>query len=439
MRCASCQRSPGPATSECARRVAGSRPLFSKRSVIDRSYRSSRGPPQLSNFKAYEEFCSNHGAALAVISPISQRPEWDLYERQCTNNASDLRRRQYVESTTPTSPFLSPRTSFASLGTSTAGPSTLPTPAVPFDPQATLTRAKSYASTLSSPSSIQNQFAKLRYEDYAIKPVQMICRYQLILGQILKNWEGEGSEEFEDARRQVLLAWDGLRRVAIGVDEAKSRREGELRTKLVASRLDFHSVRCQSLRVRQADAEQSINSAFCAILGATLLCGSLHVLHHTPSPTGSTEGRLKYYGCFLYRSHLVMVKVKKRDSYLPREWVPLRLLSEIVGIPEGEGESDLRLMSKADGSQRSCRTRSDFRTPPRAISISPPRPRPRRSSGSQRFGMRNDKRARPGPRRRRAMDRCSLTTRASRPCSRLLPQGDQRRDDMGAAGAQARA
>lgn len=65
--------------------------------------------------------------------------------------------------------------------------------------------------------------------------------------------------------------------------------------------------------------------------------------------------RVKYYGCvstlgmtrsrkltfhlsscFLYRSHLIVGKIKKRDSYEPREWLPLRLF-ELTNVEEGEG------------------------------------------------------------------------------------------------------
>ena len=75
--------------------------------------------------------------------------------------------------------------------------------------------------------------------------------------------------------------------------------------------------------------------AFCDILGPTLLVGALHVLHRSAviEPI-----RVKYYGCFLYRSHLILAKIKKRASYEPREWLPLRLF-EISSLEEGPGES----------------------------------------------------------------------------------------------------
>lgn len=68
-------------------------------------------------------------------------------------------------------------------------------------------------------------------------------------------------------------------------------------------------------------------------MGPILLISSLHVLHHYRlDPI-----KIKYYGVFLYQTHLIMVKVKKRDVYEPREWLPLRLF-DLVNIEEGEGK-----------------------------------------------------------------------------------------------------
>lgn len=78
---------------------------------------------------------------------------------------------------------------------------------------------------------------------------------------------------------------------------------------------------------------QPIGWAFCDVLGPTLLIGTLHVLHRSPV-AGSFSN--KYYGCFLYRSHLVMVKIRKRDSYEPRDWLPLRQFT-IESIDDDEG------------------------------------------------------------------------------------------------------
>jgi hypothetical protein len=47
---------------------------------------------------------------------------------------------------------------------------------------------------------------------------------------------------------------------------------------------------------------------------------------------------LKYWGVFLYNSHVVMAKIKKRASYEPREWLPLRMF-DIQDLEDGQGLS----------------------------------------------------------------------------------------------------
>ncbi|KAL8279312.1 hypothetical protein RQP46_008349 [Phenoliferia psychrophenolica] len=260
---------------------------------------------ELPNFGLYDEFCSQHGEALDIVRSVESRPEWEIYERQCAHAAAIQAKESSAASTSgentplaqpPSSPF------FPTIIT-TRPSSETPPPSTPIpEPSA----------SQPSVSSHHVQHHKLRFADYAIKPVQRICRYPLVLGAVLKNL-GECPE-----RAQFKKAWEGMRKVVEGVDEAKREREGELRTRIVAARMEFQA---------------PIGWAFCDVLGPTLLIGTLHVLHRSPT---AEAFRNKYYGCFLYRSHLVMVKIRKRDSYEPRDWLPLRQFS-IEGIEEGEG------------------------------------------------------------------------------------------------------
>lgn len=84
-----------------------------------------------------------------------------------------------------------------------------------------------------------------------------------------------------------------------------------------------------------------MNLAFKEVLGSVLLIHALHVLHRSQLTTEPMK--IKYFGVFLYATHLVMVKVKKRDVYEPREWLPLRLF-EVIDIKEGEGEFTFQLV-----------------------------------------------------------------------------------------------
>jgi hypothetical protein len=87
--------------------------------------------------------------------------------------------------------------------------------------------------------------SKLRFADYAIAPVQRICRYPLIVGAVLKHLEEDDELEERQALQEV---WDGFKLVAEGVDKAKKDREGEIRTQIVAARMEFVAVRvCASL------------------------------------------------------------------------------------------------------------------------------------------------------------------------------------------------
>lgn len=272
---------------------------------------------QLDNFALYDDFCAKHGEAIDIIRAVEARPEWEAYERQC---AVALQVPSESGESTPLASSLSQSSFF---------------PIVPL----TATTSQPHEPTPA-------RQPKLRFNDYAIKPVQRICRYPLVFGAVLKHL-GDCPEGAE-----VKRAWDGMRKAVEGVDEARRIHEGELRTKIVASRMEFQSVsfvfslsRRLSAASRHGGADsflvfailQPIGWAFCDVLGPTILIGTLHVLHRSPTD----PFRNKYYGCFLYRTHLVMLKIRKRDSYEPREWLPLRHF-DIQSIEEGEGAPKFR-------------------------------------------------------------------------------------------------
>ncbi|ORY90694.1 hypothetical protein BCR35DRAFT_299256 [Leucosporidium creatinivorum] len=269
---------------------------------------------ELPNFTLYSEFCARHSEAVDIIRAIAGRPEWEAYERQCASRArsSSSGDQTPLATQSTTSPFFaSTPTLTSSTPTLVGSPPTSPTLVSQRDPSTLPPLPASPVTTLTNlPPTLPR--SKLRYADYAISPVQRICRYPLVFGAVLQNLDhGEDREDVE-------AAWEGLKGVAEGVDEAKRQREGELRTKVVAARMEFLP---------------SISSAFCDVLGPTLLVGTLHFLHRSLAPEAL---RVKYYGCFLYRSHLIVGKIKKRESYEPREWLPLRLF-ELTNVEDGEG------------------------------------------------------------------------------------------------------
>lgn len=134
--------------------------------------------------------------------------------------------------------------------------------------------------------------SRLRFADFAIAPVQRVCRYPLLLAAVLKHMEhGQDKDD-------VAEALASLKQVCEDVDNAKRAREGELRTRIVASRMEFLSVsQTRSIvpaqSVRSWECHQPMTSAFCNILGPTLLVGTLHFLHRG---VASEPLRIKYYG-----------------------------------------------------------------------------------------------------------------------------------------------
>jgi len=64
-------------------------------------------------------------------------------------------------------------------------------------------------------------------------------RYPMVFGSLAKYCE---EESIGDDDNEVKTALTGLKRVAEAVDNAKREREGEIRTRIVANRMEFQSV-----------------------------------------------------------------------------------------------------------------------------------------------------------------------------------------------------
>lgn len=47
--------------------------------------------------------------------------------------------------------------------------------------------------------------------------------------------------------------------------------------------------------------------------------------------------KVKYYGCFLFSTYMVIVRAKKSTVYEPKHWFPLRKFS-IQTVQDGDGE-----------------------------------------------------------------------------------------------------
>jgi hypothetical protein len=67
------------------------------------------------------------------------------------------------------------------------------------------------------------------------------------------------------------------------------------------------------------------------MLGNVIYSGALEMLslHHI-------NQKVKYYGCFLFSTYIVIVRAKKSTVYEPKHWFPLRQFT-LQNLHEDEG------------------------------------------------------------------------------------------------------
>ncbi|KAF9182157.1 hypothetical protein BGZ51_004906, partial [Haplosporangium sp. Z 767] len=227
-------------------------------------------------------------------------------------------------------------------------------------------------------------------KDYLIKPIQRICRYPLLLKEILRL------TSLDDPEYQYLeQAHELMKRMAQEMDEAQRAVERKLLTEQFLRKLPEINFprKINSTPVKEYSANSNNNSnsnngsgsgssngatvggihgidhhgklsnpnpgsqnylpntarsmqtpylatdnysdfgpvsegiasgpltkAFAGTLGSIALAGALEYVIIPDMPI-----RLKYYGCFLFETMLIIVKAKKSSLYEPRQWLPLRL------------------------------------------------------------------------------------------------------------------
>lgn len=226
---------------------------------------------QLPNFHLYNDFCARHAEAMDITRRLSNRPEWEAYERQCALRAATqgdmtpLASRSHSASASPffqsvplpplsTSVPLPPTPSSISIEqhTHTDSPADSPTMSIAALPVSSSVPTSASSSSTAAAASARRSRAKLRFSDFAIAPIQRIMRYPMVFGSLAKycgTRHDADSEEHaldvddHDDEDEVTKALAGLKKVAEAVDEAKREREGEIRTRIVASRMEFQSVR----------------------------------------------------------------------------------------------------------------------------------------------------------------------------------------------------
>ena len=143
---------------------------------------------------------------------------------------------------------------------------------------------------------------RLLFRDFLIKPVQRICLYPVVLDMLLRNAKDVEGTQLHDSI-------NAMRGVVGIVDEASRKRDVMLHSEAIASRIEVPS---------------SFPPNFLASLGNCLMAGNVDVLHHHPTLAPlSMPLPFKYYGCLLYEGFVLMVKVRKSNTYSCRHWFPL--------------------------------------------------------------------------------------------------------------------
>jgi hypothetical protein len=201
---------------------------------------------QAEDFSAYEEYCSGHDEALAVIRSVELSPEWTAYERKCSAltasrerpTLSDLLSYAASTATNPNSSSSAAVTEFDWSFSSRSGtelPRTASSSSLHYD-MASANRAAAAAAEGGGTS-------RLMLRDLLIKPIQRICRYPLVLASLLGcqvDYEKRDGEE--EVGEDLERALGSMRVVAEGVDEATRRKASKERTKLILQRMEPHMV-----------------------------------------------------------------------------------------------------------------------------------------------------------------------------------------------------
>jgi hypothetical protein len=176
----------------------------------------------------------------------------------------------------------------------------------------------------------------LHFEDYLIKvrdkmnttsanssflcqPVQRVCRYQLLLKEIL-HYTPRGTAEY----RRMDCALGMMHAVVAGIDRRKYHRDTTERTRLFIDRLDT-----------SCDGRLDKDSLY--LLGNLVMAGVIDVTYTSLGQTTISSSRSKYLGCFIFPTYLIMVRAKKVTSYTPKHWFPLRLV-EVEDLQDIQGK-----------------------------------------------------------------------------------------------------
>ncbi|KAL1747650.1 hypothetical protein HDZ31DRAFT_80227 [Schizophyllum fasciatum] len=303
-----------------------------------------------SRFNMYEAFCTGHQEATEVIRRVQHQhpPEWDEFERRCSDLVHEMSPRPSVEDTRP-APHAASAT--AALANPESFSSDLPTPSPrkrsrsvhSLDGAVRSLRRRSVAAREALPFPNELRSRRLTLMDYLIKPIQRICKYPLLLDQLKPSRGALRLSAAQPARRSAVhvaveSAAQAMRHVAAAVDAARARQAVCVQSALIVARIASALRLSSSSSASQHSLPASLNmtSSFLSSLGTCLLAGSLDVVHQSPrqAVAASASIKAKYLGAFLYLGgYLILVKVCKGKVYEPKHWFSLADF-EIVDLDE---------------------------------------------------------------------------------------------------------
>ena len=143
--------------------------------------------------------------------------------------------------------------------------------------------------------------------------MQRICRYQLLLKEIIR-YTPDDTESF------IMLtnAMNLIHETVAEIDRLKHVKDISKRTERFVQRFD---------------GDWRINKRHVAKLGNVLISGAIEV---TYTALGQSVAKPRYMGCFVFPTYLILVRPKKVTTYEPKHWFPLRL-AELEDLCDLEG------------------------------------------------------------------------------------------------------
>jgi len=264
-------------------------------------------------FNVYEAFCAEHPAAIEIVKNLQRkRPgEWEAFKRRCIELVSaslehpdglqerDGAAEEDVTSLKDQCPDVDTKAQDEELP---HGQQLITSP--DDNPPSLRGRSRSNrdlkrtAVTISKDMKERDPRLRLQFEDYVIKPVQRICKYPLLLGNLTV-----------ELRPQAL---DGIDAV---VTSAKQAMMGV--TALVDNANFSHFQLQQTSRIGTRLSAPAALLAFIRTLSPCALAGSLDVVRRPGF-------KAKYLAAFLYEGgFLALAKVLRGPRYELRYWFPL--------------------------------------------------------------------------------------------------------------------